>query len=174
MVLFCILYGTGLSNDAYLYLTCIVKIILYLFCNVLCEPICRKVINFFRSYENTQITTRLYCVRFFNAIKIICKKKEYFKFYMHGIGHWLGLDTHDECPYVENGKPMRLEPGMVLTVEPGIYIREDLKRVPKRWMGIGVRIEDDVLVTRRGPKVLTDAIPRDPDEIESLMADGVE
>jgi Xaa-Pro aminopeptidase len=100
----------------------------------------------------------------------IIKKKEYFKFFMHGTGHWLGLDTHDECPYVEDGRPIRLEPGMVFTVEPGVYVHEDVRGVPKRFKGIGVRIEDDVLVTNGSPRVLTAAIPKDPNEIEAFMA----
>jgi Xaa-Pro aminopeptidase len=88
---------------------------------------------------------------------------------MHGTAHWLGLDTHDECLYGFGGKPVRLRPGMVFTVEPGIYIHEDL-RVPKKWKGIGVRIEDDVLVTKKGHRILTEGIPKEPDEIEAVMA----
>ncbi len=102
------------------------------------------------------------------SVRSLIKKKKFLDFFMHGTGHWLGLDAHDECPYVEDGKSVRLEPGMVFTVEPGIYIHGDL-RVPKRWKGIGVRIEDDILVTRNGHRVLTAAIPKDPDEVEALM-----
>lgn len=103
------------------------------------------------------------------SLRRLIKKKQYMDFFMHGTGHWLGLDTHDECPYREEGKPVRLQPGMVFTVEPGLYVHEDLA-VPRRWKGIGVRIEDDVLVTRGGARVLTRAIPKDPDEIEQLLA----
>lgn len=104
------------------------------------------------------------------GLKGLIKKKKFFAFFMHGTGHWLGLDTHDECPYGEGGKPVRLEEGMVFTVEPGIYVNPDLKGVPKRWKGIGVRIEDDVVVTSKGCRVLTAAIPKDPDAIEGIMA----
>ena len=104
------------------------------------------------------------------STRSLIKKKKYADFFMHGTGHWLGLDTHDECPYAENGKPLRLRAGMVFTVEPGIYINPDL-RVPKRWKGIGVRIEDDVRVTGNGRRVLTAAIPKRPEEIEAFMAD---
>lgn len=100
------------------------------------------------------------------SVSSLIKRKKYADFFMHGTGHWLGLDTHDECPY---GPTLRLAPGMVFTVEPGIYINPDL-RVPKRWKGIGVRIEDDVLVTRDGRRVLTAAIPKRADEIEAFMA----
>jgi Xaa-Pro aminopeptidase len=98
------------------------------------------------------------------------KKEAYRDFYMHRVGHWLGMDVHDVGDYRIDGKWRLLEPGMVTTIEPGIYIAPDNKKVAKKWRGIGVRIEDDVLVTRKGAKVLSKDIVKDPDEIEALMA----
>jgi len=98
------------------------------------------------------------------------REHAYRTFYMHKTGHWLGLDVHDVGDYRVDGEFRLLEPGMVVTVEPGIYIAPDLKRVPARWRGIGIRIEDDVVVTRGDPLVLTDSVPRDADVIEELMA----
>ena len=88
---------------------------------------------------------------------------------MHKTGHWLGLDVHDVGDYQVGGEPRVLEPGMVLTVEPGLYIASDSKKVAKRWKGMGVRIEDDVLVTKDGYDVLTKDTPKTIDEIEKLM-----
>jgi Xaa-Pro aminopeptidase len=93
----------------------------------------------------------------------------YKEFYMHNSGHWLGLDVHDSGVYKINGDWRPLEPGMVLTVEPGLYISSHSPGVDKRWWGIGVRIEDDVLVTASGHEVLTGALPVDVAEIEALM-----
>ncbi len=94
----------------------------------------------------------------------------YRDFYMHRAGHWLGIDVHDVGSYQRNDKPRRLEPGMVMTVEPGIYVSPDNHKVAKKWRGIGIRIEDDVLVTKTGNKVLSDGVPKTTGEIESLMA----
>ncbi|MBN8481323.1 MAG: Xaa-Pro aminopeptidase [Xanthomonadales bacterium] len=96
----------------------------------------------------------------------------YRRYYMHKTGHWLGLDVHDVGDYRIDGEFRVLEPGMVVTVEPGIYIAPDLKGVPARWRGIGIRIEDDVVVTDGDPDVLTGDVPSDPDAIERLMARG--
>jgi len=98
------------------------------------------------------------------------REHTYRPFYMHKTGHWLGLDVHDVGDYRVDGEFRELEPGMVVTVEPGIYIAPDAKRVPAKWRGIGIRIEDDVVVTRDDPEVITAAVPRDADEIEALMA----
>jgi len=98
------------------------------------------------------------------------RAQTYRRFYMHKTGHWLGLDVHDVGDYRVDGEDRELEPGMVLTVEPGIYIAADAKGVAKKWRGIGIRIEDDVVVTRREPEVITASVPSDPDEIEALMA----
>ncbi|MFO1507026.1 MAG: aminopeptidase P N-terminal domain-containing protein [Lysobacterales bacterium] len=92
------------------------------------------------------------------------------KYAMHKAGHWLGLDVHDVGDYRVDGEFRELEPGMVVTVEPGIYIAPDEKSVPARWRGIGVRIEDDVVVTRGEPEVISASLPKDPDAIEALMA----
>ena len=91
----------------------------------------------------------------------------YKRFYMHGIGHWLGLDVHDCGSYSADGEARPLEPGMVTTVEPGLYIAEDDETVEERWRGIGVRIEDDILVTADGHENLTAALPKDVDEVEA-------
>lgn len=91
-------------------------------------------------------------------------------FYMHRAGHWLGLDVHDVGEYKVGGEWRVLEPGMALTVEPGIYISPQNEQVAKKWRGIGVRIEDDVVVTRTGCEVLTSGVPKAIDDIEALMA----
>jgi Xaa-Pro aminopeptidase len=98
------------------------------------------------------------------------REHAYRRYYMHKTGHWLGLDVHDVGDYRVDGQFRELEPGMVVTVEPGIYLAPDDRRVPARLRGIGVRIEDDVVVTRGDPDILTEAVPRDPDAIEALMA----
>lgn len=98
------------------------------------------------------------------------EKELYKPFYMHRTGHWLGLDVHDVGEYKIDGEWRLLEAGMVLTVEPGIYISPSNKEVAKKWRGIGIRIEDDVLVTKSGCRVLTDAVPKEINEIETLMA----
>jgi Xaa-Pro aminopeptidase len=94
----------------------------------------------------------------------------YQAFFPAKTGHWLGLDVHDVGDYRVGGEARLLEAGMVLTVEPGIYIAPDDSSVAERWRGIGMRIEDDVAVTRNGHEVLTAAVPKDPDEIERLLA----
>ncbi len=94
------------------------------------------------------------------------KELRYRKFYMHKTSHYLGMDVHDVGPYFENGKPRPLAAGSVITVEPGIYIPADAE-VPEAYRGIGVRIEDDVLVTERGQRVLSAAIPKTLDEVEA-------
>jgi Xaa-Pro aminopeptidase len=104
------------------------------------------------------------------SLKRVIAEERYKDFYMHKTGHWLGLDVHDVGDYRIDGQSRLLEPGMVMTVEPGIYIAPDLKQVPAKWRGIGVRIEDDVLVSKDGPVVLTEGVVKDPDEIEAVMA----
>lgn len=99
----------------------------------------------------------------------LVKKEAYKKFYMHRTGHWLGMDVHDVGDYKIDGEWRVLEPGMVMTVEPGLYIRGGDKNVPKKWWNIGVRIEDDVLITRDGSEVLTRAAPKAVDEVEALV-----
>jgi|TARA_S200000501_G_scaffold69063_1_gene60984 Xaa-Pro aminopeptidase len=90
-------------------------------------------------------------------------------FYMHKIGHWLGIDVHDAGDYMEDGDFMKFKPGMVTTVEPGIYISSSAD-VEDKWKGIGIRIEDDILVTDDGNENLTAFVPSNPQEIEALMA----
>ena len=86
---------------------------------------------------------------------------------MHRTSHWLGLDVHDSGAYVVDGRSRRLEPGMVLTVEPGLYVDAADDSVDARWRGIGIRIEDDVLVTATGREILSAAVPKTVDEIEA-------
>ena len=97
------------------------------------------------------------------------EKQRYRKFFFHRTGHWLGMDVHDVGDYKIGGEWRVLEPGMVTTVEPGIYIRRGERSVARRWWGIGVRIEDDVLVTRGAPEVLSAAAPKGVDEVEALV-----
>ena len=94
----------------------------------------------------------------------------YKPFYMHRAGHWLGMDVHDVGEYKVGGEWRVLEAGMALTVEPGIYISADNQNVAKKWRGIGVRIEDDVVVTKQGCEILTGGVPKTVAEIEALMA----
>ncbi|MDH5660539.1 MAG: aminopeptidase P N-terminal domain-containing protein, partial [Gammaproteobacteria bacterium] len=98
------------------------------------------------------------------------KKETYKDFYMHRTGHWLGMDVHDVGDYKVDDEWRVLEPGMVLTVEPGLYISADHEHVARKWHNIGIRIEDDVLVTKDGYEVLSKDVPKEPDEIEALMA----
>jgi Xaa-Pro aminopeptidase len=100
------------------------------------------------------------------TVKTIVESGSYRPYFMHRIGHWLGSDVHDVGPYFVDGESIKLRPGMVITVEPGLYFGD---AAPKSVRGIGVRIEDDVLVTRNGNRVLTD-VPKEPDEIEALMS----
>jgi Xaa-Pro aminopeptidase len=94
---------------------------------------------------------------------------DYRRFYMHRTGHWLGLDVHDAGEYKDGAAWKKLRPGMVLTVEPGCYVRP-AKNVPRQYWNIGIRIEDDVLVTRSGCEVITAGAPKTVAEIEALMA----
>lgn len=103
-------------------------------------------------------------------VKQLIEDESYKKFYMHRLGHYLGLDVHDAGLYHKDGEPRPVEAGMVMTVEPGIYIAEDAEDVPAEYRGIGIRIEDDVLVTSDGHRVLTAEAPKQIEEIEELMA----
>ncbi len=96
----------------------------------------------------------------------------YRRFYRHKTGHWLGLDVHDVGEYRIDGESRLLEPGMVFTIEPGLYVAPDDTTVDAKWRGIGIRIEDDVLVTKDGHEVLTDKLARSAEEIEAFMAEG--
>jgi len=103
-------------------------------------------------------------------VEKLIENEKYKEFYMHRIGHWLGMDVHDVGDYKVGEEWRVLESGMVMTVEPGIYIAPDNRKVPAKWRGIGVRIEDDVVITKEGCEVLSDGVPKTVAEIESLMA----
>jgi len=108
-----------------------------------------------------------------DAEKLV-EEKEYRKFFMHGLGHFLGMDVHDVGRYRVDDGPRKLAPGNVITVEPGLYVPADAGDVPERFRGVGIRIEDDVLVTAEGRRVLTDKVPKQIEEIEGLTARGDE
>ena len=100
------------------------------------------------------------------------KDKSYLPFYMHGTGHFLGLDVHDVGAYEADCKPIELAEGMVITCEPGLYVGSQAQ-APEHYRGIGIRIEDDILITQRGPETLTAKVPKERADIEALMRGGV-
>ena len=100
------------------------------------------------------------------------KNDDYAKYYMHRTGHWLGMDVHDVGDYKLDGEWRMLEAGMVMTVEPGLYLPANSENLPNQWRNIGVRIEDDVLVTKDGYDILSKDAPKVVDEIEELMANA--
>lgn len=102
----------------------------------------------------------------------IIEKGAHRVFYPHQTSHWLGLDVHDVGDYAVDGEPRPLEPGMVLTVEPGLYVPLELEGVPAEMRGIGIRVEDDVAVTEAGAEILTPGLPTAPDEVETLVGAG--
>ncbi len=102
----------------------------------------------------------------------LIRQESYRRFFMHGTSHWLGLDVHDCGRYKTDGEWRLLEPGMCLTIEPGLYIAPDDEEADPRWRGIGIRVEDDVVVTEDGHENLSAGVPTDPDEIERLMQTG--
>ena len=102
-------------------------------------------------------------------VATLINNEKYKQFYMHRIGHWLGMDVHDVGDYKISGEGRVLEAGMVMTVEPGIYIAPDDKTAPKKWRGIGVRIEDDVVITKDGCEVLSADVPKSIKEIEKYI-----
>ena len=103
-------------------------------------------------------------------IEQIIESESFHQFYMHGTGHWLGMDVHDVGSYKIEGEWRAYEEGMAVTVEPGLYIAPDDETVDEKWRGIGIRIEDDVVVTKDGPRVLTAEVVKTVEEIEALMA----
>lgn len=103
-------------------------------------------------------------------VDALIEDEAYKTYFMHGTGHWLGMDVHDVGAYYDDGNSRQLEPGMVLTVEPGLYVAEGTPGADERFWNIGVRIEDDVVVTDGEPRVLTADVPKHADEIEALMA----
>ncbi len=96
------------------------------------------------------------------------EKGDYRKFYMHKTGHWLGMDVHDVGKYFQKGESRPLMDGMVTTVEPGLYFDPSDKTIPKHFRGIGIRIEDDILVNGKKPINLTASIPKEVEEIEAI------
>ena len=105
-------------------------------------------------------------------VSTVIEKERYRKFFIHRTGHWLGMDVHDVGDYKIGDQWRVLEPGMVMTVEPGVYVKGPDKSVHRRWWDIGVRIEDDVLVTRGEPQVLTGGAPKAVDDVEALVGRG--
>ena len=103
-------------------------------------------------------------------VPTLIKSMAYRRFYMHRTGHWLGMDVHDVGDYKIGDAWRQLEPGMVLTIEPGLYIPPATRGIPPEFRNVGIRIEDDVLVTRDGHEVLTHGVPKDPAAIEAVMA----
>jgi Xaa-Pro aminopeptidase len=100
---------------------------------------------------------------------VLIEAKEHKKYAPHGIGHWMGLDVHDPCPYVdETGESLTFEVAMIMTIEPGLYFRADDESVPERYRGIGIRIEDNILVTEDGHENLSAMIAKTVDEIEAM------
>lgn len=104
-------------------------------------------------------------------LKTLIKNEEYRRYFMHRTGHWLGLDVHDVGDYKVDDKWRLLEPGMALTIEPGIYLPAS-SGVLKRYRSIGIRVEDDILITENGPEVITSGVPKSVDEIEATMQGG--
>jgi len=102
-------------------------------------------------------------------LRKLIKDEDYRRFFMHRTGHWLGLDVHDVGDYKVDDKWRLLEPGMVLTIEPGLYV-PDARDIPKRFRNTGIRVEDNVVVTEAEPEVITSAVPKSVEEIEALMA----
>jgi len=118
-----------------------------------------------------QLTQELIDIGFLKgSVEQNLESKAFMKYYPHNVGHFLGMDVHDVGLYKVNGTTRALEEGMVITIEPGLYIPVDDESVPKEYRGIGVRIEDDVLVTKSGHEVLTSRAPKEISEIEALMA----
>jgi len=107
-------------------------------------------------------------------LEAVIEKEEYKRFYMHRIGHWIGMDVHDVGDYKIDEEWRVFEAGMVLTIEPGIYIPAGSEGIDKKWWNIGVRIEDNVLVTEIGYEILTAAMPKTVREIEAFMAGQAE
>ena len=102
-------------------------------------------------------------------VNTLIEAKAHKKYAPHGIGHWMGLDVHDPCPYVDDtGESLEFCPGMVMTIEPGIYIRADDGDVDEKYRGIGIRIEDDILITKSGCENLSAMIVKTVDEIEAM------
>jgi Xaa-Pro aminopeptidase len=104
-------------------------------------------------------------------VEELVAREAYRPYYMHQTSHWLGLDVHDAGAYQMGGEPRRLEPGMVFTVEPGLYVPADAAGAAEKFRGIGVRLEDDVLVTATGHEILTATIPKRRPDVEAWIRD---
>jgi Xaa-Pro aminopeptidase len=102
------------------------------------------------------------------SVSGLIEKQAYKDFYMHNSGHWLGLDVHDAGAYIQQKAPRTLAPNMALTVEPGLYLSPRLTQVDKRWRGIGIRIEDDILVTEDGHRILSAKLPKTIEDIKAV------
>jgi Xaa-Pro aminopeptidase len=100
----------------------------------------------------------------------ILKSGEYRRLYPHNTSHWLGMDVHDAGLYYKNNEPRLMEPGMVFTIEPGFYVQPSDKEAPEAYRNIGIRIEDDILVTSQGCEILTRDAPKERTEIEALRS----
>ncbi|MEK7431913.1 MAG: aminopeptidase P N-terminal domain-containing protein [Cyanobacteriota bacterium] len=104
------------------------------------------------------------------SVEKLIEDEKYKTFYMHNTSHWLGMDVHDAGKYFVNGESIKLESGMILTIEPGLYIQEGVEGVPSEYIGIGIRIEDDVLITENGHEVLSQRVPKTVEDIEKMMS----
>jgi Xaa-Pro aminopeptidase len=122
------------------------------------------------SFAVDALTDAMISLKFLNGDrKRLVETLAYKKYYPHGTGHFLGMDVHDIGLYQIDGQPRRLEPGMCFTVEPGFYVLHDDATVPTQYRGIGVRIEDDVLITPEGCEILTSDVPKDVGEMSALI-----
>jgi len=107
-----------------------------------------------------------------DSVEAVLESGEYRRFYLHQTSHWLGMDVHDIGIYRRDGEPVTLQPGMVLTVEPGIYLPADADDIPERYRGIGIRIEDDILITSEGNEVLTADLEKEARGVEEMVGKG--
>jgi Xaa-Pro aminopeptidase len=103
-------------------------------------------------------------------VDTLIREEKFKKYYMHGTGHWLGIDVHDCGAYARGGRSREMAAGMVVTVEPGLYVPIDDPDAPAELRGLGIRIEDDVLITADGHEVLTVACPKSVAELEAACA----
>jgi len=111
---------------------------------------------------------------FKGSVDEIVEKESYKRYYPHNVGHWLGIDVHDVGSYFDQSKAWRkLEPGMVLTIEPGLYFPAHDEAVPPELRGVGIRIEDDIVVTATGGENLTAACPKSIEAIENIIGQGL-
>ena len=140
------------------------------------EQIIKMIIPFAKRSELQKKSEELLCKGLIKLgilkgdYKKLIKKQKHKKYFPHGIGHWMGLDVHDEAPYKDkNNKDIRFQEGMILTIEPGIYIDKNDQNVSKKYRGTGIRIEDDILVTKEGHKNLSKNIVKSVKEIEKLF-----